>query len=389
MPVREAFLSYAYPFSIFILLEAQNVALLARAETSRAKSLSFFSVLASWAYLTCFVSSNDAFFDNAIGCNATNLLLVSFRLLIVEPNTRTNAKPILDSASGWQRVKWAYKTRTSARGSENYKDKCKPTDLQRKRDSFVRERLLWLILSFLGLDILNEITHLYNPYFTDPNYMLSRAPWPWKLTGLLHTGMVYCGLNCMYHPWAIISVATGASEPREWPYLFGNLKEAYTVHNCWSRVWHQIMRKHLKENSAFMTKDLLRLDRSTQTVQYLEILIAFLLSGFLHAVGESMAQQHISLGALTFFALQPLALVTESAVLAITSKLTRHRGLSTPSQPNMALKTLGYLWVLFWMSSTLPFWLEPLMQAGFMTSYSNIPRGVTRTLLHSLISIIT
>ncbi|EAU90926.2 hypothetical protein CC1G_02313 [Coprinopsis cinerea okayama7 len=346
-----------------------------------AKLTLFSPVAALWTHIVFFTTTNDAFFDNAIGCNATNLLFVSFRLLVVEGNRIGHV--VTPSTMFWQRLKWAYRVRTSPRTplrnltspKETPSTSAKPTSQTR----FIQTRILLLTSNFLALDILNELTHRFNPYFTDPSHRLTRAPWKYRLTVFFHPAMVYAGLNCMYYPWCIASVWLGASEPEEWPYLFGEVGEAWSVSGCWNRFWHQVMRGHLKSNSSFVVKDILGFRPEWVCTHYLEIAIAFLFSGLMHVAGEYMANRGrtVSYGALIFFALQPLALALGRILSGLSGRL------GYKPRP-IFLKALGYVWVVTWFTFSLPLWVEQLMRAGFMTSWSNIPRGITRTVIQSL-----
>jgi hypothetical protein len=64
---------------------------------------------------------------------------------------------------------------------------------------------------------------------------------------------------------------------------------------------------------------------------------------------------------LTFFMLQPLAIVVEMVVIDVF-----HR---TGVQVHwMISRVVGYVWVVLWLSYTLPIMLEPLLRVGFFES---------------------
>ncbi|KAH6906545.1 membrane bound O-acyl transferase family-domain-containing protein [Coprinopsis sp. MPI-PUGE-AT-0042] len=333
--------------------------------------LLFLPVLCAWVYLVCFVTTNDPFFDNTIGCNATNLLFVSFQLLVVEPCPT--------SFGIWQRMSLAWKIRTSPRSpwraaqaaGRTQNTRRQPLERVQGRSAFIKSGLVLLALNLLCLDAINDISRFNQP--TSHSSLVS------KLSGLLLPAWVYCGLNCIYYPWSIASVGLQKSQPDDWPYLFDLeplTKETWSIRLFWGRVWHQIMRGHLSANSRFITRKILRLSVRSQYTRDLEVFLGFFLSGFMHAVGESMACQKPSFGSLAFFMLQPVAMLFE-----------RWIGRALVGQvPCGVARLAGIVWVILWFTLTLPIWTEPLRTSGFMTAPSNIPRGTVRAALSFLVS---
>jgi Membrane bound O-acyl transferase family len=113
-----------------------------------------------------------------------------------------------------------------------------------------------------------------------------------------------------------------------------------------------------------------------QSTRNLEVFLGFFLSGFMHAVGESMACQRLSCGSLVFFVLQPAAMLFERSI--------KHA--LAPQLPRQAAKLAAAVWVLLWFTLTLPLWTEPLRRSGFMTAPSNVPRGIVPAVLGFLAS---
>jgi hypothetical protein len=54
---------------------------------------------------------------------------------------------------------------------------------------------------------------------------------------------VWGRLNGFYSSIAAVSVAVGVCETWQWPPLMGNLRDAWSVRQVWSVVYHQTMRK--------------------------------------------------------------------------------------------------------------------------------------------------
>ena len=115
----------------------------------------------------------------------------------------------------------------------------------------------------------------------------------------------------------------------------------------------------------------MRMSARAPYTKRLELCLSFALSGFMHAVGESMACQKLSFGAFMFFALQPAAILAETF-------LQQNAQFAFP--PRLA-GVASALWTMLWFSFTLPLWTDSLRGCGFMTAPSNIPRGMARALL--------
>jgi hypothetical protein len=221
-------LPYVQSLTAFAALELQAIVFLAVKLRQGFRGpisgfLLFVPVLCGWTYIVCFFTTNDPFFDNTIGCNTTNLLLVSFQLLALES---------CPTAKGtWQRISLAWTIRTSPR-SPSWKVQAPkhtqdgnltPLERLQSRNVFLRRRLLYLIVNLLCLGVINDISRGIS--------VTSQGSFVPKFAALLLPAWVYCGLNCMYYPWSITSVWLKTSRPNEWPYLF-NLKPLTT--EVWS-----------------------------------------------------------------------------------------------------------------------------------------------------------
>jgi len=103
------------------------------------------------------------------------------------------------------------------------------------RGKFIASQLLWIIFYTILLDI--ALTHgLQNPCYWTEGPSFTAFGWWWQMTACVHIVTLYCSMSGMYAILSIISVATGLHEPRDWPHLFGPLRDAYTVRKCWGYV---------------------------------------------------------------------------------------------------------------------------------------------------------
>jgi len=99
----------------------------------------------------------------------------------------------------------------------------------------------------------------------------------------------------------------------------------------------------------------------------------FFLSGVMHYAGDVyMMNDWRAMGGLAFFILQALGIVIETALLSLARSLGLNGGKRT-----LLTRSIGYLWVLLWISWTLPFWTDTQHRFGmreWMPRYSLIYR---------------
>ncbi|EAU90980.1 hypothetical protein CC1G_02367 [Coprinopsis cinerea okayama7 len=182
-----------------------------------------------------------------------SLLLVSSDFLVLtdvqnELRLRNDkASPHISQRSWWSRLKWAFQLRTSMRGVgwsfEPSPEHLGPRPPVRTRWEFIIYQLIWTAFNSLALDLC-VATAKTIPYFDGTGReTLATAPWPDKLLCWLYIAISYHGLLVPFRILTILSVGLGLSQPHEWPELFGNPLDAYTVRRAWGRVWQQSIRR--------------------------------------------------------------------------------------------------------------------------------------------------
>ena len=100
------------------------------------------------------------------------------------------------------------------------------------RWKFILSQLMWMIFYTLQFDLTNLFVR-ENPCFATAGPSLTAFGWLWRSTAWLFVLLLYSWLSLLHSGYSIVSVATGISEPRDWPHLFGSPLDAYTVRNCW------------------------------------------------------------------------------------------------------------------------------------------------------------
>lgn len=222
------------------------------------------------------------------------------------------------------------------------------------RWKFIASQLLWMIYYFILFDVARIHSH-QNPCFGIQGPSFTAFGWGWQTTVWVYIVSVYCTMSGLYAAASIVSVATGIDQPRDWPHLFGTLRNAYTVRKCWGRVWHQMLRRIFTSHSNFLAKAL-HLPKGTFTT-YFKLFVSFFISGLMHAAPDYIFHQNFSEGtSVRFFILQAVAITFEDTVIDIASRLGY--------KESKASKLIGFIWVFMWFTFCMPIWLDPQLHAG-------------------------
>lgn len=73
-------------------------------------------------------------------------------------------------------------------------------------------------------------------------------------------------------------------EPQEWPLLYANPFQAYTIQRFWGVFWHQIGTASQLCYGRFITRKMLRLEPGSTTEKSILALFVFMVSGIVHAL---------------------------------------------------------------------------------------------------------
>lgn len=153
--------------------------------------------------------------------------------------------------------------------------------------------------------------------------------------------------NTVHNILSIIFVGTGFDEPEDWPPLFGNIQEATSIRNYWGKFWHRLVYRSYTSHGIWITKNILRLPRSSFIGKLFINLYVFTASGAVHGLATRQGRHSCGYWEnARFYVLNFFAILLETVVLAAFSKVTKgYKVNSTVS------KTIGYFWVfmfLFW-----------------------------------------
>jgi hypothetical protein len=135
---------------------------------------------------------------------------------------------------------------------------------------------------------------------------------------------------------SIITVAIGMYEPKDWPPVFGQLKDAYTVRQFWGTVYHQFTRKAWSAYSIYLSRDVFGFKKGSFGSNYTQLIVAFILT-YIYHVHASLLLLGRDSGEFAFFFGQILAIVVEDQVI----KAAKNLGIRGHAP---AWRILGCLW---------------------------------------------
>ncbi|KAF8216594.1 membrane bound O-acyl transferase family-domain-containing protein [Mycena galopus ATCC 62051] len=185
---------------------------------------------------------------------------------------------------------------------------------------------------------------------------------PQQLLSVLLVGMALytsaCLRGCVFR---LLFVSLGLWDPHDCPDLFDSWRHAYTVRKFWGKFWHQILRRLLLSHSRLLAHRIMRLQPGSTMSAYIQLFAAFFLSGLIHYIGQYMLLRDslnpLPKGPLIFFLSQAVVITLEDIVIAAGKEL----GLKS-----RVWKVVGYVWVLTWLTLSVPVWMDKQVAAGFM-----------------------
>ncbi|KAF1848728.1 uncharacterized protein K460DRAFT_364714 [Cucurbitaria berberidis CBS 394.84] len=166
---------------------------------------------------------------------------------------------------------------------------------------------------------------------------------------------VWDRLNCFYSLLAAVSVALGICNTSQWPPLMGSIRDAWSVRQMWSVVYHQMMRKIVSQPAIRITR-FIGFPKGSLGSWLSQIYISFFVSCLVHQFQMFMVTRR-DMGEFVFFMSQPVAYTLETFVrwLWIQSRGAE----KVPGESELRFRRLvGYLWVILWFSSSLPVYVK-------------------------------
>lgn len=123
-------------------------------------------------------------------------------------------------------------------------------------------------------------------------------------------------------------------------------------------TFNVILRQPFLKIGEFVLHDTLHIKRGTNASSYGKLYVAFALSALMHAAGDYGMYRGQRWFSLEFFLPQAVGITLEDGAIALFDRSgafrRRHPVLTT---------WIGYAWVLFWFSSTLPQYSDAYLPA--------------------------
>ena len=170
----------------------------------------------------------------------------------------------------------------------------------------------------------------------------------WMVTFFLFYSV--CLYNTIHDALAIIFVGSKFDNPEDWPSLFGSVSDATSIRNFWGKFWHRLVYRSYTSYGIWISKNILRLPKSSFIGKLFINFFVFAMSGGVHSL--AIMQLGFSCGAwqeFRFYLFNFCGILVEMAAMAAYSKFTKgYKMNSTVS------KTIGYCWVFLFLFTVLP-----------------------------------
>ncbi|KZO97794.1 hypothetical protein CALVIDRAFT_456784, partial [Calocera viscosa TUFC12733] len=265
---------------------------------------------------------------------------------------------VLQQPLSWRKVLFALELSNNFRGiGWNFELRSLQSSIPQSRVRFLMQQVVRGMSAWMLVDITQTIFRHRTACHIDGSIFKDGPAWQsvYVLAGWTN---VAGGLVVPHVIAAAITVGLGLYRPEDWPSLF-RLREGYTVRRFWGRAWHHLFRRFLTSNSQFVSRHVLGLQKGNPLLPYVELYLAFFLSGIVHWVGTyAMLRQYTAPNmTLLFFLLQATVIALEDFVVAFGKRM----GI----KDSWWVRLLGYVWVAVWMVVLTPVRTEPLIKAGY------------------------
>jgi hypothetical protein len=170
----------------------------------------------------------------------------------------------------------------------------------------------------------------------------------WLVTFFLFYSV--CMFNMVHDILAIIFVGTKVDGPEDWPPLFGDIREATSIRNFWGKFSHKLVYRSFTSYGIWISKNILRLPRSSFIGKLFITFFVFTMSGAVHAL--ALWQLGYSCGAweeLRFYVFNFFGVLVETIASPVFFKITRGYKLN-----HTISNAVGYAWVFMFLFTILP-----------------------------------
>lgn len=173
-------------------------------------------------------------------------------------------------------------------------------------------------------------------------------------------------INSAHCICAVFAVCVLDSPISEWPPLFGNIFEAYSVRRYYSHFWHKLMRKGFTLHSVILTEKVFALRKETWIGRAMVVILSFCISGMMHTITAWTPGPCQNLRPLWSFVEIGLVILFEQGVQQVYQRLHRSLGVHWTKVELVWWRVFGCCWVIFyWLSSAGPLYKDMRCSYGF------------------------
>jgi hypothetical protein len=160
----------------------------------------------------------------------------------------------------------------------------------------------------------------------------------------------YLMLSAYHDFFAIVFLVVGLDRSWEWPPLFGQVSQAYSMRRFWGVFWHKLIYRSFNSHAA-VTSRWLGLNQKTVFSRLVNNYLVFLLSGIMHGAVMWIFETPCAWRAnMQYWLLQPIAFVVEGIVQYYWGRFRRSRLSGVrPSVLSAFERMVGYTWVCVWL----------------------------------------
>lgn len=156
-----------------------------------------------------------------------------------------------------------------------------------------------------------------------------------------------------------------ANRPEEWPPIYGNFREAYTLRGFWGKFWHKLVVLPYGSLGTFVARRCIGLRAKAQLHNMVVACFIFVLSGAAHAATAwQLGDEECWHLDIWWFFLNFLATAAENLILFAPRTKSSS---SSNSQPSIWRRVIGYFTVFLFFFWSVPKWQYPKMYHMILT----------------------
>lgn len=193
-----------------------------------------------------------------------------------------------------------------------------PSALPAERSAFIKSTVRRIVQNQLYVDVFDTIEKL-TPGVTATGGTIFLPQLPplqrYALSTFLHLGhglLIIAGVALVYDYLSLAGVVLLGQSPGAWPPIHGDLRHVCSLHQFWSRGWHQALRYTFLTLGGFPGRWLAGGPGM--------VFGTFLASGLFHEIGLAVAGRDVDHRVTVFFLLQAFGITLEKAFRKVTGR---------------------------------------------------------------------